>query len=345
MIHLEGASLQHRSHYRVACRRLAVATCALAPLLSTGSQAQVDSTRIQLREGVVVDRAAGAAYIMSPDTSISAVDLARGTMRWKTKVASKPLVLADNTLVAQVEPTAATRNQLRVVTLHTRNRGEQISAGTSELPPGVRVSTVDTFKSSFDATATRLGGDVLIPWEHVDFPSQGIRPRDTVSSGVALTQARPRSAPVVTRGVLRMSRRTGALSTAGEALVPPPRESMLQRVSTGEKLTGGGPSQFASADGRHIVTTEGVADDRVWDKYRWTVTERSSGQCVGVVRSHVAIAPFFVYGPLIIYPTTPYLRTDGGEQPSKLRAFDLRSGAEAWSVALRETKYRGPVPP
>jgi hypothetical protein len=106
--------------------------------------------------------------------------------------------------------------------------------------------------------------------------------------------------------------------------------------------------QFLSADGRHVLSSQRVADDPEWDKYRWTIFERDSGRRLGELRMHLRYAPFFVDGTRVIYQTPPYARRRGRgmvEEPLQLRAADLDTGAPVWSQPVRDTVDRQPPPP
>jgi hypothetical protein len=54
-------------------------------------------------------------------------------------------------------------------------------------------------------------------------------------------------------------------------------------------------------------------------------------------------------GSRLYYVAQPSTRRAGGgellRQPLRLRALDLRSGAEQWAVPVVDTAYRGPFPP
>ena len=82
-------------------------------------------------------------------------------------------------------------------------------------------------------------------------------------------------------------------------------------------------------DGRHVLASQRVADDRVWEKYLWTVYERSNGRRLGEFRAHNAFNLFVVRNSLVIFETTPFARLGSPEEPAKLRAISLGNGREA----------------
>ena len=105
--------------------------------------------------------------------------------------------------------------------------------------------------------------------------------------------------------------------------------------------------QFLSADGRHVLVSERVADDSVWEKYQWTVYERGSNRRLGALRDYRSHAPFVVVGSSIIYETGPFeRRTEQGliSEPLRIRTVALGRGNQLWSRPIRDTTYRGPFP-
>ena len=72
---------------------------------------------------------ANVAYAMTPE-GVAAIDLASGAKRWTSNAAAKPLAIAGNRLISQVEPRTRT-NRLELVLLDTRERGAVDSAKRS----------------------------------------------------------------------------------------------------------------------------------------------------------------------------------------------------------------------
>jgi hypothetical protein len=97
-----------------------------------------------------------------------------------------------------------------------------------------------------------------------------------------------------------------------------------------------------------VLSSQRVADDPEWGKYRWTIFERESGRRVGEFRAHLRYAPFFIDDMRVIYQTPPYARRQGRrmvEEPLQLLAADLNTGARVWSQPVRDTVDRQPPPP
>ena len=158
--------------------------------------------------------------------------------------------------------------------------------------------------------------------------------------------AQPPTPPVtrVSEGNLRFDLTSGRLAAAAAATAVTPRPADARQA---ERLASVSGVQFVSADGRHILSSQRVSDDRTWDKYQWTVFERATGKPVGLLRDYRSHAPFVVVDAQIVYEVGPYVRrTAGGlvEQPLQIRAVSLATGNEQWSRPVRDTTYRGPLP-
>ncbi|MGH7713957.1 MAG: hypothetical protein ACREOG_21940, partial [Gemmatimonadaceae bacterium] len=125
-----------------------------------------------LRPGLVVDAAAGVAYVMAAAGGIAAVDLTSGAPRWTSTAAGKPLALAGDLLVAQVQPRAP-GSPLEIVTLRTRARGERAARATARLPSGVRATLGETLHGTFNLSAQAAGADVILHWTFLPEPRRG----------------------------------------------------------------------------------------------------------------------------------------------------------------------------
>jgi hypothetical protein len=318
------------------------ATLAAAVVACAGpapARAQQD-TAATLRSGLVINPALGLAYVMTPEGGIAGIELANGNTRWTSQAAAKPLGVVGNRLIAQVEPTAAA-NRLEVVALNAQSGGQPVARGISELPPGVRVSIGETLMGTFSAEARTVGGIVVIDWTFVPGSRRGMQ--DPADTAIAARPGQREAARGPIRGALRLNVSSGALTRLDTAQVsPPPRPRWV--LPQGQKISSAAPTQYESVDGRHILASEAAADDRTFEKYRWTIYERGTGRRMGELRTHISFSPFIVRDSLVIFETTPYARGES-EEPAKLRGFSLATGREVWSVEVREVVYRGPFPP
>lgn len=332
----------------------------------------------QLSPGVVVDLDHHEAYVMSPRGGIVAVDLAEGKPVWRTRKADKPLTLAGELLIGQAEAPGPA-NELRIVTLDTGKRGRQVTEALVELPPGVQPMIASSLNRSFTAEAQPEAGEAAVSWEFVERPLRGIAPgpmevlpgeAPPAASAAALPAAgpgaiattpmgapEPGGEPTIVRGAARVDVSSGTVTATeatrmpaapGQPTVSAGDSAPASDLGPGELLPGVPEPQFLSADGHHVLSSQRVADDPEWDKYRWTIFERDSGRRIGELRTHVRYAPFFVDDTRVFYQTLPYARRQGRrmvQEPLQLRAADLRTGARLWSQPVRDTVDRRPPPP
>lgn len=331
----------------------------------------------QLSPGVVVDSDRREAYVMSPRGGIVAVDLAEGAPVWRTRKAAKPLTLAGELLIGQAEAPGPA-NELRIVTLDTSRRGKQVTEALVELPPGIEPMIASSLNRSFTAEVRPEPGEAAVAWEFAEQPLRGIAPgpievlpgeappavsaatppaaRPGAVAPAPVSDAEPGGEATVVRGAARIDLSSGTVTATEATRVPAPSPSAVSAsdsapasdLAPDELLPGVPQPQFLSADGRHVLSSQRVADDPEWDKYRWTIFERESGRRVGEFRTHLRYAPFFVDDMRVIYQTLPYARRQGRrmvEEPLQLRAADLNTGLPVWSQPVRDTVDRQPPPP
>jgi hypothetical protein len=303
---------------------------------------QASSDSAALLEGVVLSPRHGFAYVMRPGGGLAAVNLANGKVRWRSDNA-KPVALVGDRLIAQVEGKG---KALELVALDARSGAVRDSVRIP-LPAGVSATLVDTAKGSFRVQASGVGSELLVRWEATGFgaPAQGYLP--AASEGQALAA----DAPTVMAGEAVLD--ATSLAVKAEPSVRASHSAVLSRASLEElsapAVAGGKGRQMLSADGRHVLVTEPVdAAEFTLYRHRWTIYERATGTRLGSVQAMVSANPFVVVGNTL-YHTVPAhaVRKDGKfvENPTALRAVNLKAGVEAWKMALLETDFRGPFPP
>ena len=287
---------------------------------------------------------------MNPRRGIDALGLSRGELVWHSDDAARPLASTGEVLIAQGEPPKPTN---RIDPARAR-RAQRPAANGDRLKPWRRArarpwSTTADGTFAIDARATPT--DATLAWEFVEHPRQGVKP-GALDFQVPPAE-RKKAAPSAeakrptTTGVIRLDLTSGkaaALPLDQAPARPTERRADLPPAERIASVTG---EQFASADGRHVLTSQRVADDSVWEKYQWTVFDRSSGARLGSLRDYRSHASFIVVGSTIIYETGPFeRRTDAGliSEPLRIRAVDLTKGGELWTRAVRDTTYRGPLP-
>lgn len=334
---------QRSLHRRAAVRRgIAAIACAMAFTAPRAAGGQ-DSGVVSLRGGLLIQPAQGVAYVMTLGGGIAAVNLADGTTRWTSRAADRPLTISQNLLFALAVPRDA-GNAMELVSLDTRAAGAQRMRKKVSLPSSVRASVGETLHGTFNIEARPQDREILVDWRFVPSTVRGMPdPQEMPAAG----GRRVRVEPPGVRGALRMAVSSGSVEPVDTATIQPVKPPRW-RLPAAERLAAAGTTdavQYESADARHVAVSERLDDDRVFAKYRWTIYERARGRVVGSFRSHLSFAPFVVRDSLLFFETTPYAVGSEPLQPAKLRAINLSTGNEAWSVPVQEIVYRGPFPP
>ncbi|MEP7009564.1 MAG: hypothetical protein ABJC13_04505 [Acidobacteriota bacterium] len=309
-----------------------------------------------LGDGAVVDSIRGIAYLAQPQGGIEALDLSTGQAVWRSAAAAKPLALAGGTgeaLLAQMEP--GTGGVLRIATLDPRTGAEK-GRGELALPAGLWASVTDNLRGTFRlrAAAVHDGGSILLAWTATAAaPLHGFVPPDlSLRVPIGAAVAAPTPAAKVggfERGAARLDPVTGRITPVADSEVVALAAAIDRGLAPGgaaEVAGASGPSGFASIDGRHALTSERVAGSL--HTYRWSISVRQTGSVLAVLDVPVSFAPFVVVGGKVIYLAQPSLRRENGVtigQPLRLRALDLQTGAESWQAVVRDSAYRGPIPP
>jgi hypothetical protein len=258
-------------------------------------------------------------------------------------------------LVGQAPPSDA-GNNLAIVVLDVEEGGRRVVAETMELPAGVQVAIDDTLGSSFVADARVLAGDAVVFWNYSEHPIQGVPPEEEIRGmppeeeirGELPAIERAAAEPQTSSGAFLMDLTSGAMSPVQpqQVVIAPARRAL--DLSAAERLPDVSGPQFLSADGDHVLSSERIADDRVWEKYLWSIYDRRTRDRIGEFRTYVSVAPFFISDSQVIYETSPYTRQVKGdllEEPLKIRAVDLSTAQQVWSRPIRDTTYLGPLPP
>jgi hypothetical protein len=317
----------------------------LAGLLAPGAFAAQTSgasngLAMALHDGVVVDAAAGAAYVMSPRGGIDAIDLTSGNVMWKSRDAAKPLLVKGGTLLAQAQPDRA--GKLAVVALDAK-RGSATRRIDLDIPSGVRAQVFDGPSQTFKVEAFSAANGMIVAWTAEDGRSlQGLLPPEPEGSP-AESKAAVRVTAEPRRGAARLDLAAGrALPMAYEKALG------LRTPDVAEKSRASSdPSRLTSLDGRHVLHSEPSAEGNLLTAYRWTLTN-AAGKRIGTVDAPVGMAPFVVSGSRVLYVAQPSAYKVEGkmvQQPLRLVALDLKTGGELWSAMLTDSAYRGPFPP
>ena len=324
-------------------------------------------SNFELSPGVIVDTDRREAYVMSPEGDIVALDLNEGTEVWRSQEAAKPLTLFGDLLISQAEQ-AGPGNELRIVTMQTRENGKPISQSLVQLPPGVQPMIGQALNRSFMARAQPLDDDAAITWEFVDralrgmpagpievLPGEEMPSADAALAAEAPETVQPTNEMTVVRGAVRLAPADGTVTPmvaphaeVAPMAVPPVAAAPGSELAPDAHLPDVPEPQFLSADGRHILSSRRVADDSEWDKYLWTIFDRGSGDRLGEFRTHVRYVAFFVADTRVIYQIQPHARQIGDEmveEPLQIRATDLQTGERLWHQPVRDITDPTPPPP
>lgn len=295
-----------------------------------------------LLEGVVISPRQGVAYVMRSG-GIDAVNLATGKLRWRSDKAAKPLALVGDRLIAQADG----RKALELVVLDARSGAVRDSVRIP-LPEGVVASVVDTPAGSFRVRTDSTASELVVRWEAtgVGVAAQGYLPAE--GEGQA-----PDAGVQAMTGEAVLDMTSKALTIKAEPSVRLAESASLARSAMEElsspAVAGIEGRQLLSADGRHVLVTETIESAGFsLFRHRWTMYERASGARLGSVPALVSATPFVVIGTTLYHTVPAYsVRQDGKfvENPTSLRAVNLKTGVEAWKMAVRETSFRGPFPP
>jgi len=342
----------------------AAAVPVVSVLSPTTARSQPNVNSFKLTPGVVVDLNRGRAYVMRPQAGIVAVDLAQGSELWRSNEAARPLAVAGNVLVSQAD-TPGARNNLRIVALDVREGGRLIFTRNVQLPAGVKALVERTRASAFTLDAQLERGELVVSWEYTERPLRGRPPPirevlpgeeepDPQSGPPDASVFGPGQGPAsgseqhVVNGAFRLDLQSGAISEQ-QLSAPPLRPSGSNNLlAPNARLRGLPEDQFLSADGRHVLISERVANDSVFEKYRWAIYDRNTAQNLGEFRAHLRYSPFFVVDSRVVFESGPYSRrTSAGlvQEPLQIRAVDLRTGDMLWRQPVRDTTGRRPPPP
>jgi hypothetical protein len=326
--------------------------------------------------GVVVDPSGDRVFLMSPERSIDAVSLATGALLWNSDEAAKPLGMHGDLLIAQVESASG----LEVALLDPSRSGTRQQTIQIELPNGLFSRVDDSVGHSFEALATVRSGTPILSWHSRARYTGGVAPDpgdalvQEESSSYSLDFAAGRALSidptdfVETEPSLPPNVRTWSNSAA--ASLPATRAGgilagteiragreriVLKRwdansgapLSDVELFSGPHILELPSVDGSHLLISERIAPGD-FEEYEWSIFSLATGERIGQVRHHQSHAPFYVLGQTVLYEARPFGRLVADEwqdEPRKLHAVLFGSGATVWEMPLRDTSYKGQVPP
>ncbi|MCH8911070.1 MAG: hypothetical protein IH867_10085 [Chloroflexi bacterium] len=326
-------------HQKVNVRRFALASvfCALA------FNAYANDS-VELTDGVIVDLAKGRVYLMRPKPAVESISIDNGSVIWANENAAKPLALQENKLVSQAE-LVDTPNVLSLVVMDVENDGQVVSSSKVTLPSNVSAFIDEGLTGRFSSRGVTVDQEAFVSWGFQPIPRQGM-----VMGPAEEDQGRdagPPRMPAPTTSTIRLDLQTGDVSEIEPQDLPPSAARAF--TPPGRSAAPSDPTTKQSADGRHTLTYERVADDREWNKYVWTIVNNETGDEIGELQSHLSQSDFVVVdSDIIVFETGAYVRrTESGliDEPRSIRAVNLGTGVELWSRPVRDPVFRGQLPP
>jgi len=330
--------------------------------------------------GVVLDPGRDVVYLMSPDDEVEAVATSSGRLLWSTAEAAKPLAVDGDLVIAQ-RPPSGSGGVLEIAVLD-RNSGRLLRTIPLSLGHDARAAIDDGMGTRFVATADVRAGVPVVFWEQTVREIRGAAPlpdeeqpsrqlsgayRLDLEAGtaVAVEAHEVRNEPELPAAVVQwqdLGTRSWPAAWAGEVIAvisvfsegESPRV-VLRRWHRGmaaalpeiELFRGDLVVEFLSADDQAVAIVERVAPGE-WEEYSWSVFSLESGGRLGQLSESQSYAWSVVDGSTLIYVAQPYSRRIAEErvdEPKKLRAVRLDGGRTLWERPLRDTSYRGPLPP
>ncbi len=329
---------------------------AVTPIDSVQAQPNSEMA-VELRAGVIIDLDRALVYLMKPDNAIDAVHIDSGTIAWRSNEAAKPLALSGETLIAQTAEAAS--GQLDMVYLDVTEAGASAELTSVPLPENVAPTVDATQTGEFAISGRADAGNVDFDWQF--YPSDYVTalPGDSVpgEGQSAPTAARGAAATdvgrVETSGRFRLNLSSNAVSGIPTPAAADPQitDRLTRRnvviMSESDRVPDLPGVQFLSVDGRHVLVSQRIDDDNVFEKYRWQFYSLEQEQVIGELRNHRAITPFYITNNIVLFEegaSTTVTEQEVSEQPLRIRAIDLSSTEELWAASIRDTRYQGPIP-
>ncbi len=337
----------------------------------------------ELAPGVVVDGLRPALYIMRPGGGIEAVHPDSGEVHWNSHEGDKPLWASGDLLLAQREP-GPNAGSLSLALIDVTRGGRETRRLEVPLPDQVSATVQQGLGLAFTTTSRLYDDDVLITWRFVrrdisGAPPAGPQPPPDVWEGALQVDLDAAEAVEIDPTEARQTALAQLPTTirhrveSGELRVPPPRVGQVFASVTEKDRLGGGlrlvldrwdaesgrplpeivlldrrpVARLVSADRHHLLVAT-VEEAGAWERYRWTIHSLETGEAVATARSFMSVAPFFVRGGLLIHVRQPHRRLVGDEWIARgleLRAVSFADGQEQWTRPVRDTGFRGPLPP
>jgi hypothetical protein len=337
----------------------------------------------EFRPGVLVDSDRNVVYIMNTSAGLDAVELRSGSVLWTTSLAQRPLLLVKDTLVAQADPGRQT-GMLRLILLDIQNNGRRKAAMDIDLPGKIHASIDDNASSSFRIRAWMTSALLIVSWAYSEWPLAGSRdssqiqpPGLELSGAAAIDVETGRVDPVSSVGleppVPPLPSKLAQLGAAGRLPMPlwpcgevfasairvrneGAERTVLQRWDsrTGDPLpevtlfTERYTIRYPSADNRYLLVSRIGPTSTSGENFDWMIFSLATGNRVAQLKQPFPAAWFFLSESLLVHEVQAAAQGVEGDlrvDPKKVRGVDLQSGIERWIWPVRDTVYRGTLPP
>ncbi len=316
--------------------RQALRACAGALLLAASNAVGASS----LGTDIVVDPSGQTLYVVDPAGYAQAVAVDDGRRYWANTEQATPIAMVGGRLLVLGMPPQRGMGLLLMIDPAT---GVTVDRIAFDVPEDVTASAALRPLQRFRLQVESGTDGLRLRWQYTGRPMRGAlidADGDGDLSAESLAQVESGAFDIVTEG-----QRTLAIPVRDASEPTAPSGVAL---SAEESLQGIDGRQFRAADDAYVLASVATPDADLVTAYRWSIHAREDGRFLGRLDSPYAYAPFMVRGSLLVYRAEPTLVLQGDKyvgQPSRLVAFDLATGAERWSVPVREAEYRGPMPP
>lgn len=292
--------------------------------------------QVRLVDGVVLHTDNQALFAFTPDKSVIKIDLNTGAIIWQNKSVDQPLGLVEGSLVTLVDG-ARNAGQMQLVFVNP-DTGQALQRAVVGLPlnEAVHRNIDNSVDSAFSMQMEMVDTGLQLWWQS---SKQNISP--VLMSG---NQSRT---PQIRSCSFTYNLSTQALTATNQAS-PAPTPTAPTLIAKPAQLANVEGRVFASNDGQHWLVPKRVGDSADRYPYEWQIFQASDGQYLGQIANETTLLPFVVRGDLVIFVAQPFLFFNGqsyDEYAMRLRAVNLKTQAEVWTRDIRDTKYRGVLPP
>jgi len=348
----------------------------LLSLALIGACIAVDTSRsalaFEFAQVAVVDPERPLAYLMAPEARIDEVDLSSGQILAASTRGARPLLLYDAILLAHAEPHEQSTG-LSLVGLNAKDLTVSFEVDIPLLA-GVHPLIDDRLGGSFHVSARLDAGEVVIQWRSVERRITGAPTNEPAHIAAGWARVEPNTGHLTSSGTGEVPVREDDLPASVRELVhsgapankPCRVDDLITTIQyreeggatavllrrwnqeTGAGLPDvrlfGGDLTFRgfSADCRYLLAS------RAMDGWLWSMYSMTTGDKVAEIHMPAPAAQFFIRNDSLYYLVPATVVRAGGQlkidQPRRLSAIDLKTGAELWSRPIRETAYLGPYP-